>query len=287
MSRPTRERKSTVRLEPEQPKEAKVFSYAGGSGIPLGDVSFFRVATDKLKSDDDTLQQLHSLCYGSVGKATTRKKQLRQFSGFPNAEDPETRKKLVTRVSGGKKWTVSVLKGCCGVLGVERGGTKDDLAERLVDYLLSPSEVKGVPAKAKKAKKTKKVKKDKKRKRSDDGPKKLSPYILFSQAQRDTIKKKNPDATFGEVAKLLGSAWKALSEQERQVWVTAAAAANGASEKKPKKSNKKQKTSEKEQEDAQEEDSDESDEEESDDDQEEEEEEDRDKDLFPDSDEEA
>ena len=48
------------------------------------------------------------------------------------------------------------------------------------------------------------TKTSKKRKSSDDGPKKLSPYILFSQANRDVVKKKNPEASFGDVAKLLG-----------------------------------------------------------------------------------
>ena len=72
-------------------------------------------------------------------------------------QDPNTRTKTVNKLTASKKWTVSALKTCCGLLGVEKSGSRDDVIGRLVDFLLSPSELKSVPDKTKKTKKRKKV----------------------------------------------------------------------------------------------------------------------------------
>jgi hypothetical protein len=42
-----------------------------------------------------------------------------------------------------------------------------------------------------------------------------NPFIVFSGKHRDEIKKKNPEATFGEIGKLLGAKWKKLSDGEK------------------------------------------------------------------------
>lgn len=36
-----------------------------------------------LPSDHDLLKAFHSILYGSLGKASTRKKDIRAFNGFP------------------------------------------------------------------------------------------------------------------------------------------------------------------------------------------------------------
>ena len=43
----------------------------------------------------------------------------------------------------------------------------------------------------------------------------LSGFMVFSSEQRETIKKANPEASFGEIGKLLGVAWGKLSEEEK------------------------------------------------------------------------
>lgn len=59
----------------------------------------------------------------------------------------------------------------------------------------------------------KKVKKD------PNAPKKnLTSYMLFAQASREEIKNKNPDATFGELGKLMGEEFKKLSPDNRKKW---------------------------------------------------------------------
>ena len=258
---------------------AKSFSYAGGSGTPLGDIPFYRHASDKMTTDDDALIMLHSLFFGSAGKSTMRKRQLRVFSGFP---ETSSRAKVVEKVMKSKKWTVAMLKSCADLFGMEKGGTRDDLVERFVDFVSCPSELKDVPvSKAKKASKKRKAGKKNTKKDKSDKPKRApSAFILYSQSAREGVKAENPEAGFGEVAKLLGAAWKALGDDERAVWMTTAAE---AAETMDGGNKKRRKTTEDSKEGADEE----SDDDEDDDDEESEEEEDRDKDLFPDSDEEA
>ncbi|KAL2914143.1 Non-histone chromosomal protein 6 [Polyrhizophydium stewartii] len=58
-----------------------------------------------------------------------------------------------------------------------------------------------------------------KTRKDPDAPKKpLSAFMIFSKENRPRIKEENPDASFGEIGKLLGAAWRELSEKEKQVY---------------------------------------------------------------------
>jgi len=62
-----------------------------------------------------------------------------------------------------------------------------------------------------KAGKKKRAKKDK------NAPKKaLSSYMYFMNANRETIKQENPEATFGELGKLAGAKWKEMDAEARE-----------------------------------------------------------------------
>ena len=64
-----------------------------------------------------------------------------------------------------------------------------------------PAGVKGGKA-AKKAKK--------------DGPKRgRSSYVMFCQDARSQVVQANPEASFGEVAKMLGAQWKAMADDDK------------------------------------------------------------------------
>ena len=45
----------------------------------------------------------------------------------------------------------------------------------------------------------------------------LSAYMYYSQAQRNATKEANPDATFGELGKIMGAAWKEMTEDDKKV----------------------------------------------------------------------
>ncbi|KAH9003703.1 high mobility group box domain-containing protein [Lactarius hatsudake] len=62
------------------------------------------------------------------------------------------------------------------------------------------------------------------RKKDPKAPKRaLSAYMFFSQDWRERIKAENPDASFGEVGKLLGAKWKELDEEEKKPYIEQAA----------------------------------------------------------------
>ena len=62
-------------------------------------------------------------------------------------------------------------------------------------------------------------KKRKKKKKDPNAPKRnMSSYFLYSKATRNDVKAANPDATFGEIAKIISSQFKALNEEERAHW---------------------------------------------------------------------
>ncbi|CAO3618489.1 unnamed protein product [Cunninghamella blakesleeana] len=64
-------------------------------------------------------------------------------------------------------------------------------------------------------------KKEKKRGKKDpSAPKRgLSAYMFFSQQNRNKVKEENPDATFGQLGKILGEKWKNMSDDEKKPYV--------------------------------------------------------------------
>lgn len=59
----------------------------------------------------------------------------------------------------------------------------------------------------------------KKKKKDPNAPKRnMSAYFLYSVAVRPTIKVDHPEATFGEIAKLISSKFKELTDKERKKW---------------------------------------------------------------------
>jgi len=63
----------------------------------------------------------------------------------------------------------------------------------------------------------KKPAKKKRKKKDPNAPKKnASAYFHFSKKMRPKIKEDNPKATFGEIGKLLGHAWKELAAEDKK-----------------------------------------------------------------------
>lgn len=61
-----------------------------------------------------------------------------------------------------------------------------------------------------------KANKKKKSKKDPNAPKRATTaYMLFVKDKRSEIAEKNPDASFAEIGKLLGTAFKALDESEK------------------------------------------------------------------------
>ncbi|CAK5271000.1 unnamed protein product [Mycena citricolor] len=78
--------------------------------------------------------------------------------------------------------------------------------------------------KRKAAEKAEKPARGKGGKKDPNAPKRaMSAYMFFSQDWRDRVKTENPDASFGELGKLLGAKWKELDEKEKKPYVDQAA----------------------------------------------------------------
>lgn len=66
----------------------------------------------------------------------------------------------------------------------------------------------------------KKTAKKTKKKKDPNAPKRpLSAFMFYSQKHRPLVKKENPEATFADVAKILGEQWKALDESQKEVCI--------------------------------------------------------------------
>uniref|UniRef100_A0A7S1D0A0 HMG box domain-containing protein n=1 Tax=Cyclophora tenuis TaxID=216820 RepID=A0A7S1D0A0_CYCTE len=66
--------------------------------------------------------------------------------------------------------------------------------------------------------------KGKKAKKDPNKPKRnMSAYFLYSVAVRPQVKEDNPDASFGQIAKLISSQYKQLGGKEREKWERRAA----------------------------------------------------------------
>ncbi|CAH1828316.1 unnamed protein product [Saccharomyces cerevisiae] len=63
------------------------------------------------------------------------------------------------------------------------------------------------------------------RKKDPNAPKRgLSAYMFFANENRDIVRSENPDVTFGQVGRILGEKWKALTAEEKQPYESKAQA---------------------------------------------------------------
>lgn len=62
-----------------------------------------------------------------------------------------------------------------------------------------------------------KTPKKKKKKDPNEPQKPVSAYALFFRDTQAAIKGQNPNATFGEVSKIVASMWDGLGEEQKQV----------------------------------------------------------------------
>lgn len=66
--------------------------------------------------------------------------------------------------------------------------------------------------------------KKKKAKKDPNAPKRnMSAYFLYSMFARSQVKNDNPEATFGGIARLISTQFKALTEKEKKKWEKKAA----------------------------------------------------------------
>lgn len=68
-------------------------------------------------------------------------------------------------------------------------------------------------------------KKSTRKKKDPNAPKRsLSAYMFFANENRDIVRAENPGISFGQVGRLLGEKWKALSSEDKSPYENKAAA---------------------------------------------------------------
>ncbi|XP_062847357.1 protein DEK-like isoform X4 [Trichomycterus rosablanca] len=155
-----REKKTVQRLDLQmgKPKEKpKVESI--GHGDKLGDIARVNHAIGKLKAP--LLKPLHKIVYDRPGAASSLRKNLRLFNGFPFEIDSDAYKKKREKII---KLPKVQLKTICQILDLERSGNQAVLVDRILQFLTNPTNS-GKPVilkKKKKKKMTKDVKGEKK-----------------------------------------------------------------------------------------------------------------------------
>ncbi|KAG0252522.1 Non-histone chromosomal protein 6 [Mortierella polycephala] len=73
---------------------------------------------------------------------------------------------------------------------------------------------------SKRAKNDEPKKRRKKAKKDPNAPKNpMSAYLLFCEEWREKVKAQNPDASFGEIGRLLGEKWRSYSADQKGPYV--------------------------------------------------------------------
>lgn len=68
-------------------------------------------------------------------------------------------------------------------------------------------------------------KRTQRKKKDPNAPKRaLSAYMFFANENRDIVRSENPDVTFGQIGRLLGERWKALTAEDKEPYDAKAAA---------------------------------------------------------------
>nr|XP_022913103.1 protein DEK [Onthophagus taurus] len=115
-------------------KETKIET-PEGPGTPLGEIPRVDASISRFKNDD--LKLLHQLIYDLPGKATVLKKNIKKFNGFALAKGSDEYNKKIANV---QTFEVKQLKSICEMLDMEKKGSKDEIAQRIVEFLNHPKD---------------------------------------------------------------------------------------------------------------------------------------------------
>jgi protein DEK len=224
-------------FQPPEPKDTDAgITIPAGKGTPIGDIPNCVTALKSYKVTEKFLGKLHRLMFGVGGKKKDFKQNIRQFKGFAPGED---RAKLLKKTTQ-SKLEVKDLRPMCHVLDLDRAGTRDELIESLVDFLLHPKNS-GNSYKNKESGGSKK--KGQKRKSSSKKESNRAPsgYMMFVKVKRNSVVAKHPEASFGEIGKRLGKKWNKLSDTDKADWAEKGRKQGPSQKEKKKSSSKKSK----------------------------------------------
>ncbi|XP_052257415.1 protein DEK-like isoform X1 [Dreissena polymorpha] len=149
-----RERKKVERMSDimKESLDAKPVEILEGKGRALGDIPFIEHKISRAKPED--LKLLYRVLFRKPGKQLELRKHIRQFSGFPFPKtDDEYKKRL--EILKKLSFTKNMIQHCCEILDVPRTGNKEELIDRLMEWLEKPADSGRNVPKSKKRKRSK------------------------------------------------------------------------------------------------------------------------------------
>lgn len=204
----SRERKKVQRLEVSftTPSKEK-HEIPEGNGEKLGDCP--RIEYQIQKSKVEELKILHRILFNRPGSGNEIRKNLRRFNGFPFTNESSEFEKKKSNLD---KLTIPVLKRVCDILDLERSGTKEEIVNRISEFLLHPkASGKSVPKTKKKSSskgekkkiKSEKDKSDKKKisKKKDDSSSEEKDTNDFSEEENEDDYEVNDDEDYEDEPK--------------------------------------------------------------------------------------
>jgi len=198
-------------------KQTPVLHHKKGKGKKLGDIAYISNQINKRTRKDEQLRSFHSLVLGRVNKETPIKENLREFSGVYYADKETDRAKYEAKLA---KWPVAKIKDVLIFLGQETSGKRDELVDRMMDFIEKPSkatvEHQFSPIKKRKASDDVKPRKKRRTKVKDpDAPKRaLSAYMYYCNAHREEAKKNHPNEPVTVIASALAKMYKKATPDE-------------------------------------------------------------------------
>ncbi|KAA8493757.1 hypothetical protein FVE85_4894 [Porphyridium purpureum] len=110
------------------------------TGTSLGENEELVKAMGKLHSSADLLKVMHRMLYGTPGKESTRKREIRSWRGIA-AEDADGRAKLAQRVG---KVSISDLRAIAKVCKIKKSSApREELCNECVAYFMTPVAMNG------------------------------------------------------------------------------------------------------------------------------------------------
>lgn len=208
-----REKKVIQRLDMMSKPKEKPKIESKGRGDKLGDIARINHSIGKLKAP--LLKPLHKILYDRPGAASTLRKNLRLFNGFPFKEDSDLYNKKMEKV---KRLPKKLLKTICQTLDLERSGTQVVLSERIMKFLAQPTNS-GKPVLKKKRKTTKDGKKEKSSSKSKKPQKKVvsgksKPIVTDSSSDDDDDDEDDDDGEEETKGKSKGTEKSAKASQK-------------------------------------------------------------------------
>eukprot|EP00002_Diphylleia_rotans_P039231 TRINITY_DN9058_c0_g1_i1.p1 TRINITY_DN9058_c0_g1~~TRINITY_DN9058_c0_g1_i1.p1 ORF type:complete len:430 (+),score=133.69 TRINITY_DN9058_c0_g1_i1:73-1362(+) len=130
-----RKRRSVEIYTPELPKEPTPFVIQTGKGKELSSIEKVVENVRNTSRNSEILMDLHKFLYGRAASVAKIKDNILKFSGFVYQNEEKEREKYIIRLS---KFTRPAVVEFVELFALDKNGTKDELVERVIDFLENP-----------------------------------------------------------------------------------------------------------------------------------------------------